>query len=253
MPKQKKYDAQRQPSNLGDTLLKARLKKHLSRAEVSSATGISENSLIRYEKCDREGNGQFPPADRLASLCFYLDINPLEAVLSCIPEGLYWKYEHKTFEDILFDHPDYLWLQNQYSKVAQDNDFMRAALEKLISPAEHDYDEEEKKWIKSELTQMFKRQEAFRSRMIALGIASPLDYGFMMPGKNQSFDELDYANNDTQVRPNYVTERVRARLQQLLQSLPPKKESPEGSETNPDSRKPTQSKGKDNDRESADE
>lgn len=61
--------------NLGDLLRSYRDKKGISRAKLAEFTGISSNTLMRYELAGQEG-GKYPSAIKLTILCRFLEIDP---------------------------------------------------------------------------------------------------------------------------------------------------------------------------------
>lgn len=123
---------------LGEILTKARFDKRMTRAEVAREAGISENSLVRYEKAGIEKDGQFPPSPKLAKLCFVLDIPPLKALLGCLDDDDYDDYRGRTWEEWLMGHPDYEYLTNQWFAVVRENFKLTQALKTLLSPPVED-------------------------------------------------------------------------------------------------------------------
>lgn len=175
---------------LGELLTKARLDKHMSRAQLSKETGISENSLTRYEKAGLEKDGQFPPSPKLAKLCFTLDISPLTAMFSCLNHDEYWAFKGYTWENWLMDHPDHEYLLEQWFTLVKENQKLSATLNALLAPKPKpgSYKADMLEWMKSEARDIIARKEAFDQRLIDLGImAKPQATSFHTPG-NPKFD-----------------------------------------------------------------
>jgi len=72
--------------NLGDLLTSAREKKGMSRAKLAQFTGISPNTLMRYEAAGSK-NGKYPSAVKLTILCRFLEIDPRIA-FDCLENDL---------------------------------------------------------------------------------------------------------------------------------------------------------------------
>ncbi len=171
---------------LGELLLTARLAKKLSRAQLAEQVGISENSLVRYEKAGFDKDGQFPPSSKLAMLCFKLGISPRKALLGCLSEDEYWNYE--TDEDF-HDSGVGLWLGEQYEALVKDNYFLRSVLKSLLGPVpvKGSWEAEQIEWMILQLDSMFLRQESFERRMKEYGGSNPgIDGGYSVPGKQLS-------------------------------------------------------------------
>lgn len=60
---------------VGGMIWRAREKKGISRAHLAKVTGISQNSLAKYEKAGEE-DGQYPPLPKMALLCKELELDP---------------------------------------------------------------------------------------------------------------------------------------------------------------------------------
>jgi len=86
---------------LGDILSSARLQMGWSRARLSKATGISENSIVRYEKAGVSEDGQYPPAPKLAALTFALGLNAVDVMMGCLSP----KDFDDMSSDLLVHHP----------------------------------------------------------------------------------------------------------------------------------------------------
>jgi len=167
---------------LGELLLTARLEKKMSRAQLAEQVGISENSLVRYEKAGLDKDGQYPPGSKLAMLCFKLDISPRKVLLGCLSEEEYWKYE--TTEDF-HDSGIEIWLNEQNQALMKDNYFLRGVLQKLLGPVpvKGSWEEDQIEWMILQLESIFRRQESFELRMKERYGVQPDDGFLPVPGK----------------------------------------------------------------------
>ena len=188
----------------GELLLNARLERRLSRAQVSKATGISEHSLAKYEKAGLEEGGQFPPAPKLASLCFFLGIKPIKAMYSCLSDDEYWMYKAKLWEDELIDHPDNDYLSHQYFALLHDNRKLSVLLKTILdaeSAEEGDgLDQFTVEYLKAEARNIFDAQRSFDNFLYSKGLAIEVHHAFTYPGhpdaKDISGNPIDWAEHD---------------------------------------------------------
>jgi len=67
-------------STVGSMIWRAREEKGVSRAQLAKTTGISQNSLAKYEKAGEE-DGQYPPLPKMALLCKELNLDPRKVML----------------------------------------------------------------------------------------------------------------------------------------------------------------------------
>lgn len=182
---------------LGELLMKARLERGFSRAHVAKEAGVSENSLVRYEKAGLEDDGQYPPSPKLASLCFCLEINPLLALLSCLGGKEYWQYYSQTGEDWLMEHPAHNYVSDQFHALLRDNHIMREALRVLLDPeqAKEEFGPYIVDWVKEEVRKVISVQDAFEQKMKDIGIYRPVERGMAIPGATRlgQDDPYDYA------------------------------------------------------------
>ena len=93
----------------GEILREARKKRRWSRARLAKETGISENSIVRYEKAGIDDDGQFPPAPKLSVLAFELGLDPTEVLFGCLTGDEYEEYSNfhlqmHPYASPLFDH-----------------------------------------------------------------------------------------------------------------------------------------------------
>lgn len=148
---------------LGELLTKARLEKRLSRAGVAKETGITEASLVRYEKAGIEADGQFPPSPKLAALCFFLGIPPIKALFGCLNYPDFWKYKGETWESDVMHHPDHDFLGDEYIDLLKENRRLRAFIKLLLDPNDAK-GEEYFFWMKKEVQQIFDKRFEIEER-----------------------------------------------------------------------------------------
>lgn len=182
---------------LGELLTKARLEQGLSRAHVAKEAGVSENSLVRYEKAGLEDDGQFPPSPKLAALCFSLEISPLTALLSCLGEEEYADYYMKTHEDWLMDHPAHNYVSEQWFALLRDNHLLRETVRVFVDPdtAKEKFGSDGVEWIKEEAKKVIEAEDAFEQKMLERKVFRPNMHGMGIPGPVRSSEEdpFDYA------------------------------------------------------------
>ncbi|WP_296994249.1 helix-turn-helix domain-containing protein [Thalassospira sp. UBA1131] len=182
---------------LGELLTKARLEQGLSRAHVAKEAGVSENSLVRYEKAGLEDDGQFPPSPKLAALCFSLEISPLTALLSCLGEEEYKDYYMKTHEDWLMDHPAHNYVSEQWFALLRDNHLLRETVRVFVDPdkAKEKFGSDGVEWIKEEAKKVIEAEDAFEQKMLERKVFQPNMHGMGIPGPVRSSEEdpYDYA------------------------------------------------------------
>jgi transcriptional regulator with XRE-family HTH domain len=146
---------------LGKVLLSARQKLGWSRARVSKEAGIGENSVVRYEKAGIEEGGQYPPAGRLAALAYALDIEPAEALASCLSKQDYKKFGSKTIDADPFGFPLYQSFIEEGVVYAHDNAKLRMMLRVLLLEREGTISvpKEAEIWIREEFYKISKAVE----------------------------------------------------------------------------------------------
>lgn len=184
----------REQITFGELLLTKRLEAKLSRAQLSRQTGISENSLIRYEKAGLEQGGQYPTGPKLAKLCFQLGIPAASALWGCMDAEDYRKYEFGEGHADISDHPAFSQLHDQYEYLQQENSTYREALRFLVT--EHDdldpsYVEEVIVWIKDEVRNLFSTFENFQARMLANGMADIISEAGHVSMANEGSEVFD--------------------------------------------------------------
>ncbi|MFD2204674.1 helix-turn-helix domain-containing protein [Kiloniella antarctica] len=188
---------------LGELLTMARLEKGLSRAQLAKETNVSENSIVRYEKAGLEKDGQYPPSQKLAALCFCLGISPLTALLSSLERDDYWMYYGETDQEWLMSHPAHSYLSEQWFALTRDNQLLREMLKVFLCPekAAENFHEDDIEWMKEEARKVIEVQDKFESKMIDLGLFSPTQRTLSTPGdptkvtrKGFEKDPFDYAS-----------------------------------------------------------
>lgn len=170
---------------LGELLTRARVDKHLSRAQVAKDTGIAENSLIRYEKAGIDEDGQYPPSQKLAKLCFYLGISPLTSLMSCLSRDEFWDVSLETGVDWLSDHPQHRYLEDQYHAHKEDNQVLIYVLRELVgSPRDKArYDEKYVDWLKAKAREIIEINDFYRQQLFDAGLLDTLTQrGMHFPG-----------------------------------------------------------------------
>lgn len=101
---------------LGMLLTDARSKMGLTRASLSKKTGISPNTLAKYEKAGSPG-GKIPTAGKLAVICLYLQLDPREALLYSLGDGAgEWL---QFMESGKYVHPHWLEFQDFIHQLEQ--------------------------------------------------------------------------------------------------------------------------------------
>lgn len=157
---------------MGELLLSARKDKTFTRVELAKLCKIGVNSIVRYEKAGIDpDDGQYPPARRLASLCYHLDIPMSEAFWSCLSTEDFAEIQMDAFPDLL-DHPEHAYLLDQYTKLIKDNHFLKEALKLILELGERrEFDRDTQHWLVSKLKKQFDRMDDFEGRMLQLGAA----------------------------------------------------------------------------------
>ncbi len=166
----KPRDTFRKPEPLGALLKAARMDKGFTRKEVAEKAAITASSLVKYERWGLDGEGQCPPADKLAKLCSVLKIDPQAALLGSLNDQEYSRYQYHDF-DILNGHPMIVWLEGQYAKTLRDCNVLRSGLELLIDiidPIDKKLSPSQS-WLLQELYETKERHENFEARMVRIG------------------------------------------------------------------------------------
>lgn len=168
---------------LGKLLSDARKSKNLSRAKLAELADVGANSIVRYEQAGvDEIDGQYPPVDKLARLCYHLDISPKSAIWASLPDKEFREVEGRNFEEVMND-PSYGFMMRQYDTLLRRNHFLGEALSIILEiddrRSDHEFpnDDEDDLWLRDEIKKVVGNQKAFEHRMLMLGIATPLSHG----------------------------------------------------------------------------
>jgi len=169
---------------LGELLAKARVERGLSRAQLAKETGVSENSIVRYEKAGIERDGQYPPSPKLAALCFSLDISPVLALFGCLNYGDFWKFKGETWDRDLVNHPDYNWLSDEYMAVLRQNRILRSYLSMSLKNHEEltDFEQEILESLGQKVARIFEREEQLDQEADDLGMFEQRYSAILTPG-----------------------------------------------------------------------
>ncbi len=140
---------------LGDLIVRARTERGISRSKLAEMTGISENSLVKYEKAGVEPDGQFPPSPKLSAICAVLLITPVEALLGCL-EGDEWEqYYYESTQKWVEGHPGYKLAMREIRDLAFENRLLVEAVRVILFPNSSDqHDEETIEWAKDEVRKL---------------------------------------------------------------------------------------------------
>lgn len=167
-----RHDGYRNPRKqkpLGEVLFEARRNKDYSRAHLASITNIGVNSIVRYEKAGLEPEGQFPPAPKLAALCYHLNIPLSEAFWSCLSPEDFAEIEIGTVDELM-DHPMNDFLRSQVDALVKDNHFLKEAFKCLLGlNRTFPFNETDAHWLVQELRKTVDRYEDFECRMLQWG------------------------------------------------------------------------------------
>lgn len=187
---------------LGELLRHAREKAGLSRAEVAQRAGITVNSLSKYERAGEEEDGYYPSSQKLASLCYALNLNPLKAIMSCMSRDEFWSYKGRVWEDDLLGHPDHEYVVKQYFALTESNRALSEIINVLMVP-DHERTEEQQQyvdWYRKEAERRLDFEAEFiRRTQRVLNVPALEPHGFSWPGRpdiggnGKEEDVFDYA------------------------------------------------------------
>jgi transcriptional regulator with XRE-family HTH domain len=212
---------------LGSILLEARQAKGFTRKELAQRTGIGESSIVRYEKLGiDEIDGQHPPADKLALLCFYLGIPAQEAHWSCLPQEEFRREQEDQYDDVAF-HPAYEYLTSEYFHLLKENGRYREALRILLSPGNQyeNYSEEDldelQEYVANEALKLIEAYDNFELRMLAAGNLSLGEVGMFTSSPHDKELVFSVRNGrPPSFYPNqFWIERADERISELTQQL----------------------------------
>lgn len=173
----------------------------MTRAELSRKTGISENSLIKYERAGQP-DGQYPPTPKLAKLCFYLRIPTSEALFSCLDTSEFEITQEKVDKDDfaadafygdVLEHPEFQLVQNENFHLTQENAKMRSILRFIAVEQDGGWHRAPQlmRWLKTRLSNEFQALAEVESLLIAEGAIAPIELSeFNFPSAAQPFSYL---------------------------------------------------------------
>ncbi|MDA5192519.1 hypothetical protein [Govanella unica] len=156
-------------------------------------TGISENSLQRYEKAGLSPEGQYPSAAKLALLCFELKISPAQALAASLPDKDY----HFGSQALSIDAhraPSFDYLRRQFLDTLEDNSRLRSILKILLAPPPIKGSPAYKRvlWLLGTLRSMFQRQEKFEADLTKAGAHVPTVRMYQNPHSMPEEINLDW-------------------------------------------------------------
>ncbi len=85
---------------VGGMIWRAREEKGITRVNLAKATGISQNSLAKYEKAGEDG-GAYPPLPKMALICMELGLDPRTVMKRTFPFEL--DADDETFMPFKFE------------------------------------------------------------------------------------------------------------------------------------------------------
>ena len=178
----------------GTLLFNARKAKGWTREELRDKCGVGISSIVRYERAGIDETGQYPRATTLAVLCITLEIDPLEAIMSCLPPRDFATAEGLSREQLgVLSHPQTRWLEGQFKKAVLDCTMYRSCLEQLLPAISDDDLSEDLRWLKNAILPVMKRHHEFEARMLQLGIYFVPTDDFILPGGHSDDDNASWA------------------------------------------------------------
>ena len=115
----------------GEQIASARKMRNWSRARLAKETGISENSIARYEKAGVDEAGQYPIGQNLAVLVFMLDLDPRDALLGCLKNEDFETYVENKPKDVM-GYPMYRSLIEEHTVCISQNAKLRSLVRAFI-------------------------------------------------------------------------------------------------------------------------
>tara|TARA_R110000787_G_scaffold16622_47_gene51577 strand:- start:37981 stop:38928 length:948 start_codon:yes stop_codon:yes gene_type:complete len=196
----KMYRSKAEQVPFGELLTKARLDAGLSRAQLAKETGVSENSLQRYEKAGIEDDGQYPPSPKMAKLCFHLGINPWMALFGSLEEHDFYEYRAHVVIHEASAHPDFNYMMDQYLQVLKDNDVLKSALKFAVGIEDGPHDEDVREYIISEAIRIASIHEKYTGLFKGNG-RNPFEEFSI--GGNPKYLPFKHANDYAGMRATY--------------------------------------------------
>ncbi|WP_028880341.1 helix-turn-helix transcriptional regulator [Terasakiella pusilla] len=154
---------------LGELLLKARNAMGLTQVQVAKSVGISDVSLIRYEKAGIEETGQYPPSQKLAALCILLEIPPAQALYACLDETHDWKQSGIMWHDLIAERADFKFFVEDYKEIVNENRFLRAII-KGITDEGYTLDEDVADWLYEQAKALTRGDSGIKRGMVERGL-----------------------------------------------------------------------------------
>ncbi len=119
----------------GEQIVSARNMRNWSRAKLARETGISENSLTRYEKAGVDETGQYPIGQNLALLVFLLELDPKDALLGCLKDEDFERFSGND-PKAAYGYPLYRTLAEEHLVCVHDNAKLKSLVRVLLSEKE---------------------------------------------------------------------------------------------------------------------
>lgn len=182
---------------LGVMLFDARKEKGWSRAYLSTATGINANSIAKYEQAGiDEDDGRFPTSPKLSILCLALEIDPMQAMLACVPKNDYGMYEQEARNQTNeYDHPQTTWLAGQMETALRENMLLKNFCELLMANIDTSDMDANEKWLAEEGAKLVGDYHNLEARMLQIGVFN-LPFGaFTMPSGCSDEDNVSWMYN----------------------------------------------------------
>jgi transcriptional regulator with XRE-family HTH domain len=156
-------------NTLGFLLQKARSEIGWSRKTLAYRSGISLNSINKYEKAGIDEDGQYPPANKLASLMFVLEMRPAEVFIACLPQDRQDEGRSIVSDDF---NPSYEYMERQYVAILRDCQIYRTLFKSLFGPrpkpASREF--EHLLWLIGAAKEIHDKQEDFEAFMLKNGL-----------------------------------------------------------------------------------
>ena len=167
---------------IGSIISNARKAKDWSRSKLSEETGITESSLVRYELAGIEEEGQYPPSPKLALICIALEIEPMLALVGCLPPKLSGYFEDQNFHNKWdYIHPQMDWMEKEYTQAIKDNMLLKNFVELVLENLNEANLDKSEKWLVKEGKEIVKRHNDFEARMMQIGVFGIPMGAFFMP------------------------------------------------------------------------
>ncbi len=157
---------------LGKILRQGREAKGYTRHELSWRSGVSQNSIVRYERAGIDEDGQIPPANKLAKLAIELGLDPL-ILLQASLSGADQFVAGNEFK-INRGNPYLTYIKDQYLTLLHENHLMRTFLQDLLSPKQEGHGNKSLLEKLDMVVQIFNAQSNFENKMIKSGNFMPI-------------------------------------------------------------------------------